>query len=149
MLVERIEIEAGREFDARGGNDAIARERYLVNSAKYRAPEQVTVTHLLFGMPKHSSDDARALAVAARARILAGTDMGVLAREISEDPSAERNNGKLDWFTREQVDPSFAAAAFALKNTNDVSEPVLSGFGWHHIRLDGRRAEGSCAPTTR
>jgi hypothetical protein len=145
-LVERIETEAGRAFDARGGNDAVARERYLVNSAKYRAPEQVTVTHLLFGMPKHSSDDARALAVAARAKILAGADMSVLAREISEDPSAPRNNGKLDWFTREQMDPSFAAAAFGLKNANDVSEPVLSRFGWHLIRLDGRRAEGSVRP---
>jgi peptidyl-prolyl cis-trans isomerase C len=31
-------------------------------------------------------------------------------------------------------------AAFALKNPGDVSEPVLSRFGWHVIRLEGRQA---------
>jgi len=28
-------------------------------------------------------------------------------------------------------DPAFGEAAFALKNTGDLSEPVLSQFGWH------------------
>jgi hypothetical protein len=37
------------------------------------------------------------------------------------------------------MDPDFTKAAFALKNVGDLSEPVKTAFGWHIIRLDGRR----------
>ena len=139
-MVERIEIEVGREFDARAGLDQVARERYLVNAARYQSPEQVTATHILFEVPKHTSEEAKRLAAEARARIVAGANMNALAVEISEDPSARRNEGKLDWFVREKMDPAFSSAAFALKKVGDLSEPVESRFGWHLIRLDGRRA---------
>jgi parvulin-like peptidyl-prolyl isomerase len=38
------------------------------------------------------------------------------------------------------MDPAFSKAAYELKNVGEVSEPVQSSFGWHIIRLDGRRA---------
>ena len=139
-MVERIDIEAGREFDARAGMDQVARERYIVNAARYQTPEQVSATHILFEVPKHPSEEAKKLAAEARARIVAGANMNALAVEISEDPSARRNEGKLDWFVREKMDPAFSGAAFALKKVGDLSEPVESRFGWHLIRLDGRRA---------
>ena len=66
--------------------------------------------------------------------------MGKLAKEISDDPSSSQNSGTLGWFSQKEMDPSFAAAAFGLKNVGDLSEPVQSQFGWHVIRLDGRRA---------
>jgi len=37
------------------------------------------------------------------------------------------------------MDPAFSKAAYALAKIGDVSEPVQSSFGWHIIRLDGRR----------
>ncbi len=139
LLLDRFDVESGREFDARTATDQIARERYLVNKSKYQVPEQVSATHILFEVPKHPSDEAKKLAQDARARIVAGGDMNVLAREISEDPSAKRNDGKLDWFVREKMDPAFSQAVFALKAVGDVSEPVQTRFGWHVVRLDGRR----------
>ena len=42
---------------------------------------------------------------------------------------------------RGRYDPAFEAAAFALKNPGDISEPVLSRFGYHVIRLEGRTPE--------
>jgi parvulin-like peptidyl-prolyl isomerase len=53
---------------------------------------------------------------------------------------SKQNGGRIGYFARPDVQPAFAAAAFALKNVGDVSEPVLTNFGWHVIRLDGRRA---------
>ena len=41
--------------------------------------------------------------------------------------------------TRGKTDPAFEQAAFALKNPGDVSEPVLSRFGYHVIRLESRK----------
>jgi parvulin-like peptidyl-prolyl isomerase len=99
----------------------------------------LVVTHILFDTKKRDSDAARKLALDTRAKIEAGADMGQLAREVSDDPSAQRNFGKIDWFSRGQMDPAFSDAAFALKS-GQVSEPVLSQFGWHVIRLDNRRA---------
>jgi parvulin-like peptidyl-prolyl isomerase len=64
--------------------------------------------------------------------------MGKLAKEMSDDSSAQ-NNGALGWFAKKDMDPAFGEAAFALKNKGDVSEAVLSQFGWHIIRLDGKR----------
>ena len=79
-----------------------------------------------------------AAAADARAKILSGADFAALALASSDDPSAKTNKGRLDGVTRGQTDPAFEKAAFALKNAGDVSEPVLSRFGYHVIRLEKR-----------
>jgi hypothetical protein len=38
------------------------------------------------------------------------------------------------------MDPSFSQAAFDMKNVGDISEPIKSRFGYHLIRLEGRKA---------
>ena len=139
MLIESVEAKAGAEFDAdRTKYEARARELYIVDRSSFAVPEQVNATHILFDTKKRSPDEAKKLAQDARAKIAAGADMGKLAKEMSDDASAQ-NNGALGWFAKKDMDPAFGEAAFALKNTGDVSEPVQSQFGWHIIRLDGRR----------
>jgi|KBSSwiStaDraftv2_1062776.scaffolds.fasta_scaffold08170_3 peptidyl-prolyl cis-trans isomerase C len=139
MLMESIDAKASAEFDAdRKKYEARARELYTVDRNSFAIPEQVNATHILFDTRKRSSDEAKKLAQETRAKIAAGADMGKLAKEMSDDASAQ-NNGALGWFAKKDMDPAFGEAAFALKNTGDVSEPVQSQFGWHVIRLDGRR----------
>jgi peptidyl-prolyl cis-trans isomerase C len=140
LRVEDIETRAGRAFDARRSQyEARARELYLANRARYATPEQVSASHILFDAKKHSRDEGRRLAEAARARIVAGADFNAVATEVSEDPSAGQNAGKLGWFSKSEMDPAFANAAFALSRPGDISEPVLSSFGWHLIKLEDRR----------
>ncbi|MEP7328117.1 MAG: peptidylprolyl isomerase [Betaproteobacteria bacterium] len=140
IYMEKIEADAGAEFDAaKSRYEARAREMYLVDKARFERPEQLMATHILFDTKKRSAEDAKALASATRARIVAGADMGALAKELSDDPSAQTNNGKLDWFSRKEMDAKFADAVFALQKPGDLSQPVLSQFGWHVIRLDARR----------
>jgi len=139
LMVERIDIEAGLEFDRMSErNLARARELYLVNQAKYMIPERIDVTHILFESTKRGKEAAMAAAADARAKILSGADFAALALASSDDPSAKTNKGRLDGVTRGQTDPAFEKAAFALKNAGDVSEPVLSRFGYHVIRLEKR-----------
>lgn len=139
LYMESQDAEYTKEFNARPGIDAAARERWLAEADKYRTPETVSVTQILFELSKHGKDEALKLAQDARAKVQAGADMNALAKEISEDPSARRNAGRLEDFTRDQVDPGFARAAFALRNPGDLSEPTLSRFGYHVIRLDSKR----------
>jgi parvulin-like peptidyl-prolyl isomerase len=102
----------------------------------------VKVSHILYKLGQHSKEEGEKLAQNARAKILAGEDFGVFAMKFSEDGSA-MNKGELDWMGRAELDPAFADAAFALKKPGDISEPVLSQFGWHLIKLEDRRAAGT------
>ena len=139
LQVARIEEEAGRAFDSRRPQlEARARELYLAKRDKYRVPEQVAASHILFDTKKRTPEEALKLAQETRTKILAGADFNALAKEVSDDPSAQRNGGHLDYFDKAQMDPAFAGAAFALKNVGDLSEPVRSSFGYHLIRLEGR-----------
>ncbi|HEY2816035.1 MAG TPA: peptidylprolyl isomerase [Casimicrobiaceae bacterium] len=140
LRVAQVDEAASAEFEAKHASQlARARELYVADRDRYRAPEEISASHILFDAKKHSNEEARKLAADARARVVAGADFNVVAKEVSEDPSAQQNSGRLGWFTRERMDPAFSRAAFALKQAGDVSEPVQSGFGWHVIRLDDRR----------
>jgi hypothetical protein len=70
----------------------------------------------------------------ARARIEAGEDFAAVAREVSTDTATAPNGGDLGWFTREEMVPAFADAAFSLP-VGEVSQPVASEYGWHLIEV--------------
>ncbi|WP_417347853.1 SurA N-terminal domain-containing protein [Ferrimonas sp.] len=74
----------------------------------------------------------RAKAEEALARIQAGEAFADVAKEVSEDFSAE-NGGELDWFQRGMMDQAFDDALFAL-DKGAVSEIVESEFGFQIIQ---------------
>jgi peptidyl-prolyl cis-trans isomerase C len=62
-----------------------------------------------------------------------------VAKSKSTGPTAQQG-GDLGYFSKDQMVPEFAAAAFALKTGEITAEPVQTQFGWHVIRLEDRRA---------
>src|SRR5450755_1100317 len=71
LQIAKIEEDAARSFDFRRPQlEARARELYLVNRDKYRVPEQVSASHILFDTKKHTPEEALKLAQETRARIL-------------------------------------------------------------------------------
>ena len=74
-----------------------------------------------------------------KAQIDAGADFAAVAAENGTDGTASRG-GDLGWFTKEQMVPEFAEAAFALE-PGTVSDPVQTPFGWHLIKLEETRAQ--------
>jgi len=140
LKLAKIEADAAAEFESkRAAFEARAKELYTVDRHKYMTPEQFFASHILFDVKSRPREEALKLAQAARAKVIAGADFNQLAREVSEDSTAKRNHGKLDWFSANEMDPAFAAAVQALK-TGEISEPVLSQFGYHVIKLEARRA---------
>jgi peptidyl-prolyl cis-trans isomerase C len=140
-LNEKIEREAEAAFERRRDEFLPrAREYYLTEKAKYTTPEQVRVTHILLKTEKRSKEDALKLAQEVRALVVVdGADFAAIARKYSEDPSVKSNGGNIGWISARQVDRAFWAGATALQKQGDVSEPVLSSFGYHIIRLEGKR----------
>ena len=140
IYMERFDAETAREFDARPGMEAAARERWLADADNYRTPEQADVTQIVFETTKRGKEEALRLAESARAQIIAGADISALARESSDDPTAKRTGGRLKGVVRDQpMDPAVNQAIFALKAPGDVSQPVLTRAGYHVIRLDAKR----------
>jgi peptidyl-prolyl cis-trans isomerase SurA len=76
-------------------------------------------------------EEARSLAAAARARLVAGEAFADVARELSDDPSAAVG-GDLGRVARGQLVPPFEDAAFALE-VGQVSEVVETAYGFHLI----------------
>lgn len=139
LRLERIEASAAAEFDAkRGLYETRARELYTVDRAKYVTPERFSASHILFSSKSRSSEEAMKLARDTRANISATTDFNRLAQEVSEDPSAKQNSGRLGSFGASEMDPGFMAGVLGLKDTGEVSQPVQSSFGWHLIKFEGR-----------
>jgi hypothetical protein len=104
--------------------DTIIAQHVLVayKGAK-RAPKGVT----------RSKADAKARAAEALAKIRAGTPFGDVVKEYSDDTGSVDRQGSLGKFHREDMDPAFAAAAFALA-VGQVSDPVETPFGFHIIK---------------
>ena len=115
---------------------------YAENPAMFEQPEKVHARHILMkatpGDPQEARDAAKARAVAARERALAGEDFAALATELSEGPSAPQG-GDLGFFAREQMVGPFADAAFALE-LGGISDVVETQFGYHVIKVEEKRA---------
>jgi peptidyl-prolyl cis-trans isomerase C len=71
------------------------------------------------------------------AQLKKGGDFAALAKEKSKDPGAA-NGGDLGYFTKDQMVPEFANAAFKLE-AGQLSDPVKTQFGWHVIKVEEKR----------
>lgn len=122
--------------------EGLARERYEVNKAAYKAPEVVRVAHILLKVdPDKSCDDetVRQQAVKLLEQLRGGADFGKLASEYSQDPGSARGQGVVPgWSPRGKFVPPFEEAAFSLP-INSLSEPIRTRFGYHIIKPLERR----------
>jgi peptidyl-prolyl cis-trans isomerase C len=102
------------------------------DAVKQVAPEQeVHARHILVA----TEDEAKAI----EALLKKGGDFAALAKEKSKDPSAA-DGGDLGYFTKEQMVPEFAEAAFKLEK-GQISDPVKTQFGWHIIKIEDKRTK--------
>ena len=106
-------------------------------------PMMVTQTrarHILVKIDQATTEE-RALARARtlRERVVMGEDFAEVARRASEDASAPEG-GDLGWLTPGETVPPFQQAMDAL-SAGEISQPVLSQFGWHIIKVEDRRTQ--------
>ena len=104
-----------------------AYQKFVADTA---SREQVTASHILV----ETEDEAKAII----AELAAGGDFATLAKSKSTGPSGP-NGGALGTFGRGQMVPAFETAAFALADGAISAAPVQTQFGWHVIKVDGKK----------
>lgn len=111
--------------------DAAVQKSYDKFIAEFKPVEEVRARHIL----TETEDQAKAVI----ADLKKGADFQETAKVKSKDPSAKQNGGDLGYFTKDEMVPQFAEAAFAMQPGELSTAPVKSQFGFHVIKLEDRR----------
>ena len=110
-------------------NDEAMKQVYSDAAKQIGAEKEVRARHILV----ETEDEAKAVL----AELRKGTDFAELAKQKSKDPGASEG-GDLGFFTKDQMVPEFAEAAFKLE-AGQLSDPVKTQFGWHIVKVEEKR----------
>lgn len=129
--------------DAKVSDDEI-RAYYDSHKDLLKRTGRATVTFAQIPRIVTAADTAavKAHAEELRARILKGEKFEDIARAESSDSGSATRGGDLGKGTQGRFVPAFEKAVAALK-PGEISEPVLSPFGFHIIRLDSRNGDST------
>lgn len=106
-----------------------------------KANGRIKTSHIMILSNAETSDPEKKIAEEKikeiHSLLLAGEDFAALATKYSDDQSSKSKGGLLPEFgagSKQRMVPEFEAAAFALKNDGDFSEPIQTPYGWHIIK---------------
>lgn len=101
---------------------------------------EITVAHIMVKLPKDGTEQDKANAQTKINELkekLKTMSFEEVARQFSDDKQSSDRGGQLQPFKSGRLPADFENAAYSLKNNNDISEPILTPYGWHIIkRLD-------------
>ncbi len=112
-------------------SDEEIKEYLEKNEEKFASPEQVRISHILL---KRKSEAKKILN-----ELREGANFEKLARKYSIDSITAPRGGDLGYIYRGEMIPAFEEAAFALENRNDISPIIETPFGYHLVKLTGRK----------
>jgi peptidyl-prolyl cis-trans isomerase C len=116
-------------IDSRLTDDAV-KKRYEQINPNLNGDELISARHILV--------DSEVKAKEIIAELAKNSDFAAMARKYSKGPSTAKG-GDLGYFSRDAMVAPFSTAAFALKDGEITKTPVKSDFGWHIIKVEGRR----------
>ena len=125
FLKKKVEVESKV-------SDEDMKKFYEQNKDKFKSGEQIKASHILVKTEKEAKDIA--------VQLKAGGNFEELAKKNSVDSSSAKG-GDLGWFGKGSMVPAFEKAALALKE-GQISDVVKSDFGFHIIKLTGKRPAG-------
>jgi peptidyl-prolyl cis-trans isomerase SurA len=116
-------------------------DEQILREAYERMKEDVEVSHILVRIPQGATPADTLGAwkkINSALKRLDKEDFAKVAKEISEDQSAEENGGYIGWVTAFRTVYPFETVAF---NTpvGKISAPVRTAFGYHIIKVHNRR----------
>ena len=123
-------------------SDAEVRRFYDADPSRFERRGRAVLSVLMIPRTLTAEDTvaARARMLAIREQIDGGERFEDVARRESTDSASAANGGSMGMSHRDRFIPEFSEAAFALR-VGQVSQPVLSPFGFHLIRVDARKGD--------
>lgn len=119
------------DSEAKAASTESAMRKVYDDATKQMKPEEeVHARHILV----ETEEEAKAI----QEELQKGADFAETAKSKSKDPGAAAEGGDLGFFSKDQMVPEFAEAAFKLEK-GQLSDPVKSPFGWHVIRVEDKR----------
>lgn len=121
---------------------AQARSYYQAHQSDFDRPATAYMSYVSVSRVPSAADTAAALAHARalRRQILAGGDFAAIAKRESADSVSAAKGGDLGEARAGQFVPAFEHAALALK-PGQISQPVLTPFGYHLIKLESKKGD--------
>lgn len=122
---------------------AEVRAYYDDHPEEFTEPAKVDMNYVLLyknASPRDQAEMEEEMA-SVKSSLAQGADFESLAMMYSDDTSAG-DGGYLGWVSPGDMVSSFDLAAFQLTE-GDVSDPILSEFGWHIIKCDSIRDAGT------
>ncbi|HEV2148035.1 MAG TPA: peptidylprolyl isomerase [Longimicrobiaceae bacterium] len=141
--VEYVALDLGRLVPGEVQvSDAEVRRHYDANKDDFKRPATARVSLAVLPKAASRADTAAALqrAQQVRAELAGGADFAEVAKRESADPGSAAQGGDLGTFGRGQMVQAFDEAAFSLP-VGEISQPVLSPFGYHVIQVQERTGD--------
>jgi parvulin-like peptidyl-prolyl isomerase len=128
LIAPKIQVS---EEDVRARYDQMARRTEQVQAVK--------LSHMLFKLPEHPTEqqiaEAKEKAAKAIARVRGGEEFAKVAQTESDDDTTKTTGGELGWFQRgSMANPEWEPVVFAM-DKGDVRGPVTGPQGFHVFQV--------------
>jgi len=112
---------------------------YKDNLSKYKINEQRKASHILLKVDQNSTEETikskYGTSLDLLKRIREGESFEAISKEYSDDTISAQRGGDLGFIEKGKLVKPFEDMLFSMAEGN-VSQPVLSDFGWHIIKLE-------------
>ena len=133
-----LELWMRNQIDTVKLSDSDIKKFYNENKKQMIVPETINARHILVETKKEAEDIIKELGKNANK---VEEKFIELAKNKSKDPSSA-NGGDLGFFSKEDMVPEFANAAFALKDKTYTKQPVKTNYGYHVIYVKSKKPKG-------
>ena len=154
IQVEYIKIQPKAYLAEIELRDEDIEDYYQIKIADFRVKKMYQARHILSHVKsaeiegdasteekqKQAEEKAKARATELLGKVKAGADFGEVAKKHSDDPSSGTQGGNLGEFPKGTMVSAFESALDKLA-IGGISEPVLTPFGYHIIKLESRTEE--------
>jgi len=119
--------------------DTAMRNYYAENQSKYQK-EKAKVSHILFRLDKNANEQQRqakySKAMEAYSKLKTGIVFNEITAQYSDDLVSAKKGGQLGWMQKGAISPVFSEKVFSQLHASEISEPFLTEFGYHIVKLE-------------